>query len=98
MKNKFSIINLIIANAILIVFYINKNSSSISVSYAKQALEQEITQLNKKKEALTHRLSAFYTNKASIIQCAQTKLGLEKIQLTQIKKIDSHEHISKSSL
>lgn len=94
MKNKFSIIHLIIANAILILFYINKNSSSISASYHKQALEEEVILLNKKKETLTHRLSAFYTNKASIIECAQTKLGLEKIKLSQIKKIDTHEHTS----
>lgn len=98
MKIKFSITYLIIANAILILFYINKNSSSISVSYTKQALEQEVELLTKKKETLTHRLSAFHTNKSSIIECTQTKLGLEKIKLTQIKKIDSDEHSNKSTI
>jgi len=86
-KNLF--ITLFISTNIFFVFLlIHKQTNMSRLFYTQQTLEQELEQVRQKKQQLTQ---VFYScqDKNSIKDIALNKLGMQKITLQQIKKVNN---------
>ncbi len=86
-KNKLWLVLFIGANLFLIFLQIYKNSIFVEKAYAQQRLEREKKQLIKCKAHLIAELHAQQAH-AKIKQFAMTQLGMCKIELKQIRKLE----------
>lgn len=92
MKVKPFLVAFIGINLALVFLQVHKHSQFIKYLYALQKNEQTKELLVKKKQSLTHQLYAC-KNRSAIKDCAIAQLHMKPIQLRQIKKLDSLQHI-----
>lgn len=86
-KNKLWLLFFVGTNLLLILFQIYKNAIFVERAYAQQRLEREKKQLIKHKAQLISELHAQQAHD-KIKQFAVTQLGMRKIELKQIKKLE----------
>lgn len=89
MKRSYFISIFVATHVFFIFFQIHKHSKIIRLSYQKQKSEQKQEQLTQTVQELTHQLYAL-KEKSSIKQFAQDMLGMKKIKLSQVKKLDTN--------
>ena len=88
MKRPYFITIFVTTHIFFIFFQIHKHSKIIRLSYQKQKSEQKREQLVQRVQELTQQLYAL-KEQSSIKQFAQEMLGMKKIKLSQIKKIET---------
>jgi len=82
-------ITLAIASSIGFIFFVIFRQSSLTkLSFEKQRLEKELTLVHKKKYEKEQILLALY-DAEKIQEIAATKLGMQKISLSQIRSLSS---------
>jgi cell division protein FtsL len=86
-KNKLWLVLFVGTNLLLILLQIYKNSIFVEKAYAQQRLEREKKQLIKHKSQLISELHAQQAHD-KIKQFAVTQLGMRKIELKQIQKLE----------
>lgn len=85
---RFVRISLFVALQCSLVFvYIYQQSNWIKLSYAKQNHDNELKSLKKTKQELLHQLHTLASNKTAIKKFAVTELKMQKMKISQIKKI-----------
>lgn len=85
MKYKFAICFLL-TQLFLIFFEIHRQSKIIKLSYQKQKLEKNIAELLLKKQKLKQEIES-EKNLSKIKSFAINNLGMEKIELSKLKKL-----------
>ncbi len=88
MKRPYFITIFVATHIFFIFFQIHKHSKIIRLSYQKQKSEQKREQLVQRVQELTQQLHAL-KEKSSIKKFAQETLGMQKIKLSQVKKIET---------
>jgi cell division protein FtsL len=88
MKRPYFITIFVCTQVFLVFFQIHKHSKIIRLSYQKQKNEQKREELTHQIQALTQQLYRL-KEQSSIKQFAQEQLGMKKIKISQIKKLDT---------
>lgn len=99
MKRPYFITIFLGTQVFLVFFQIHKHSKMIRLSYQKQKSEQRKEQLVQQVQSLTQQLYVL-KEQSSVKQFAQEHLGMKKIKISQVKKLDTttpqltsaHEH------
>jgi len=85
---KFYFVPAFIATHIFFIFFqIHKHSKVIHLSYNKQKGEQQKEQLTQQIQQLTQKLYGL-KERSAIKKYAQQKMGMRKVRLSQVKKLD----------
>ena len=87
MRSKTMLLLFVAIQPIFVFFHIYKNNISIRYNYTYQKRIALRDKLLKNKEQFTQRLCQLQ-NKQKIKEYAQNFLGMEKVKLRQIKKLD----------
>lgn len=86
-KKHFFLVLFIAVNIMFVFLLIYKQSLSTHLFYKQQLLDKEIEKLTTQKQELTHALYE-QKNKNNILDYATTNLGMQKVTLKQIKKLN----------
>lgn len=89
-KKNYLLFVFITMNIIFIFLQIHKQSYIVKLYYQKQKIEKEINQAEQQKNLLNQKLYEL-KNPSNILKYATNKLGMQKIQINQIKKIKINE-------
>lgn len=85
---RITFICIFILTQIFFIFYqINKHNQLIKLSYTKQRYENEIKELNQKKQDLTQRLCDLKKS-STIKKYAQEKFCMARVGIKQIRRIN----------
>ena len=84
-KRTFGII-LVSTHLLFIVLYIHQQNRVTKLSFNKQAKERKLEELQREKKELTQTILALSSHQ-SAKKFAETKLNMQKLQLSQIRKI-----------
>lgn len=88
MKRSSFLALFIAANVGFILLHLHKQSQFIQLSYTKQKLEVQMSNLHKQKQELTHQLYTFY-DRARVLNYAKKELNMSHAKVGQFKKINS---------
>ncbi len=86
-KNRLWLVLFVSTNLLFVLLQIYKQSIFVKRAYAQQRLEQQKKQLLKRKSQLTSELHVQQAHD-KIKQFATERLGMSKVDLKQIKKLE----------
>lgn len=87
MRRSYFVFTFIATHIFFIFFQIHKHSKIIRLSYQKQKHEQKRERFTQRIQELTQQLYEM-KKRSSIKAFAHSKLGMKKIRLSQIKKLN----------
>lgn len=76
------------ANIGFVLLHLHKQSQFIQLSYTKQKLEAQMSNLHKQKQELTHQLYTFY-DRARVLNYAKKELNMSHAKVGQFKKMSN---------
>ncbi len=86
MKRSWFITLFVSVHILFVLLVIHKQNNFIALSYEHQRKHKRILELQDEKKQLLHEQYAL-TSHAHVKKFAQTKLGMEPVRITQMKKL-----------